>query len=300
MSERRHKDSTLPPIRTLRAVLLPALAGVFITSLFALSVVWQASGKSTVAAPQGPDLDYSKFSHSSQRHASLGCTSCHQRGDNSAKPTFPGHKACTTCHLAQFVTPMIPMCNICHSDTKGTNPPLKGFPITFKEGFNVKFDHAQHLTGSARPQAGCTGCHERALNRGAALSIPAGLAAHGECYVCHTPASKSAGGREIASCGVCHELRGYVRPSTNAPAFRASFSHAQHGPRQRLGCADCHTAAAGAPLSKQVSSPRPLQHFASGGLTCTSCHNGKKSFGGDLAFKDCKRCHTGPTFRVAS
>src|SRR5258705_13042762 len=46
---------------------------------------------STLSAinPQGPDLDYSKFLHSSQRHTSLACTACHERnGDNSALPRF--------------------------------------------------------------------------------------------------------------------------------------------------------------------------------------------------------------------
>src|SRR5437588_8412580 len=91
---------------------------------------------------QGPELDYSVFRHTSQRHASLACTACHQRGDNSATPAFPGHKACTSCHLTQFVTSSVPMCAICHTDVNGSNPPLKTFPASFKESFNVKFDHA--------------------------------------------------------------------------------------------------------------------------------------------------------------
>src|SRR5437588_12736219 len=90
------------------------------------------------ASAQGPELDYSSFRHTSQRHASLGCTACHQRGDNSATPAFPGHKACTSCHLTQFVTPSVPMCAICHTDINGSNPALKTFPASFKESFNVK------------------------------------------------------------------------------------------------------------------------------------------------------------------
>jgi hypothetical protein len=119
---------------------------------------------------QGPEIDYSKFLHTSQRHSSLACTSCHARTDNSATPRFPGHKACTDCHRGQFTTPAIPMCLICHTDTKSSNPPLKSFPASFNERFNVKFDHAQHMRGSARPQQGCNGCHAPA-NRGVALSI---------------------------------------------------------------------------------------------------------------------------------
>src|SRR5687767_1572294 len=157
---------------------------------------------------QGPEIDYSKFLHSSARHRSLACTSCHERADNSATPRFPGHKACTDCHRGQFTTPAIPMCVICHTDTKSNNPPLKNFPAAFNEPFNVKFDHAQHMRGAARPPQGCNGCHMPA-NRGVALSIPANLAAHNGCYTCHTSSSKTSTGREIASCGVCHDQKPY-------------------------------------------------------------------------------------------
>ena len=286
-----------------RRVLSVVALFVAVGSVFALAlngnILKRAESKSSLT-PQGAELDYSKFTHTSQKHASLACTSCHQRtADNSVKPLFPGHKACTNCHLAQFVTAAVPMCLICHSDVKGKDPPRKAFPSDFKEKFNVKFDHVQHMTGSARPEKGCVGCHDRPLNRGVALSIPAGLTAHNDCYICHTPSSKASAGREIASCGVCHDQKPFVRTSTNARAYRAGFSHRDHGPRERLECAACHSLTAGLPPTRQVSSPRTAEHLgAVGGMSCMTCHNGRRSFGGDLAFKDCKRCHTGPTFRT--
>jgi len=249
--------------------------------------------------PQGNDLDYSKFLHTSQRHASAACSSCHHRNDSSARPSFPGHKDCTGCHLSQFTTPNVPMCSICHANVNGSNPPLKSFPDNFKEAFNIRFDHAQHMTGAARPKNGCTACHSSSLRRGVALSIPANLAAHDQCYTCHTPNSQ-ANGRDIASCGVCHDRKSYSRTSTDASAFRFAFGHAQHGARQRLGCTDCHNYTAGLPQKRQVSSSRALEHFPSGNNTCAACHNGKRAFGGDLDFKDCRRCHTGNSFRVGT
>jgi c(7)-type cytochrome triheme protein len=255
---------------------------------------------SVVAFGQGPELDYSTFKHTSQRHTSLACTDCHQRtADNSAKPAFPGHSACINCHRNQFFSSSSPICTICHSDVNTAKAPLKSFPANFKERFNVKFDHAQHMTAAARPKNGCSACHASGLNRGVGISILNGLSAHSQCYVCHTPVSKSASGKELASCGVCHDAKPFARTSTNAAAFRASFSHAQHGPRQRLECAACHSLTAGLPQGKQVSSPRTAEHFSvGGGQSCLSCHNGKRSFGGDLAFKDCRRCHAGATFRL--
>ena len=243
--------------------------------------------------------DYSKFLHSSQRHSSLACNSCHERSDNSATPRFPGHKACTDCHRSQFTTPQVPMCKICHTDISSNNPPLKNFPASFNEPFNVKFDHAQHNTGSARPQRGCGGCHGSPINRGAGYAIPANITAHNNCYTCHTPSSKSNAGREIASCGVCHDQKAYRPTTAAARSYRYAFSHADHGTRERLACADCHKLNTGAAQTRQVSSPSAAEHFSTTrGMTCVTCHNGKRSFGGDLDFKDCKRCHTGPTFRM--
>jgi c(7)-type cytochrome triheme protein len=255
---------------------------------------------SSSAENQGPDLDYSNFKHTSQRHASQGCTACHIRtSDNSATPQFPGHKACIDCHASQFLTPNTPMCFICHSDVNGSNPPRKTFPSRFNESFNVKFDHAQHNTGSGRPQSGCQACHTQLGRSAAAMSIPSSISAHNQCYTCHKPGSTSAAGREIASCGVCHETKTYSRTSINARTFRYAFSHAKHGNAQRLACADCHRLTGGLPQGRQASSPAAAEHFpANRETTCLTCHNGKRAFGGDLAFKDCRRCHTSSNFKM--
>lgn len=253
----------------------------------------------TAVRAQGPEVDYSKFLHTSQRHASLLCNSCHQRSDNSATPKFPGHSACTSCHLGQFTTPKIPMCLICHTDVSGNKPPLRNFPTSFKETFNVNFDHAQHLTEKTKPKAGCNACHAGLVNRGFGLSIPANIQAHDICYSCHTPESKTSAGKEMASCGVCHSQRAYTPTSTNSRVFRFAFSHARHGTRERLACTDCHRVTAGLAQAKQVSSPAAQQHFPAGRTqNCSSCHNGKRTFGGDLGFNSCKRCHSGQTFRM--
>jgi c(7)-type cytochrome triheme protein len=243
--------------------------------------------------------DYSKFLHTSSKHASLGCNDCHRRSDNSTRPSFPGHKACTGCHLTQFTTPTLPMCSICHENVNGNDPPRKAFPDRFNESFNMKFDHAQHLTGAARPKSGCASCHSGSLRRGAALSIPAGIAAHNGCYTCHTP-NAQANGRDLASCGVCHETKTYSRTPTTSAAYNYAFRHADHTTRQRLDCDDCHNATRGLPQKRQVSSTRPQEHFPSGNNTCATCHSGRRAFGGDSDFKACRRCHTGTSFRMGA
>lgn len=265
-------------------------------AVFGLAIFFNSAARTSPAGPPAPQEQprtFKNFSHATPAHRGASCDSCHARADNSAQPRLPGHKACTDCHLQQFVTaPDLPMCAICHTDLSARNPPVKNFPSL--RSFNARFDHAQHTTGGGRPERGCAACHAPA-RRGVALSIPAGLGAHARCYECHTPQSTFAG-RDISSCGACHQLAPYSRTPTNARAFRLGFSHAEHGPRQRLDCAACHTVAAGLPQSRQVSSPRPSQHFPPArARTCATCHDNRRAFGGE-DFADCKRCHTGRTF----
>ncbi|HYX43324.1 MAG TPA: hypothetical protein VE821_16575, partial [Pyrinomonadaceae bacterium] len=171
---------------------------------FAILCVWSAAHSRAVAptapepaAQEQPTPDFSKFRHDSDKHRSLACSACHERAsDNSVKPSYegkaslPGHKACTDCHLPQFVQANIPMCNICHTSVENNqNPPVKDFPGL--QSFNARFDHAQHNTGGARPAAGCAACHTPQGRRASAMSIPAHLNAHAECYTCHTPNAQS-------------------------------------------------------------------------------------------------------------
>jgi c(7)-type cytochrome triheme protein len=282
------------------------VVALIVVAVFAVSAISSSRADSRRASDAGsnaargdepPDAqDYSKFSHASRQHASLACDSCHRRAaGNSAAPRLPGHKACTDCHLPQFVTPNAPLCSICHASVEGENPPVKNFPALLS--FNARFDHAQHATGAARPAQGCAACHQTPARRAAALSIPAGTGAHAECYTCHKPDAQAAG-RDIASCGVCHAPAArYARTPASAPAFSVGFSHAAHGARQRLACADCHQTRAGLPQSQQVTAPRAAEHFATPAVkSCASCHDGRRAFG-EAGFADCRRCHRGPTFR---
>jgi c(7)-type cytochrome triheme protein len=141
----------------------------------------------------------------------------------------------------------------------------------------------------------CSRCHKPTAG-GAALSIPAGFNAHTTCYQCHAPRAQAAG-RDISSCGTCHKPGKLARPAVMKRAFRVSFSHARHGPQQKLRCDDCHSVRAAAGQSGEVSSPAAAQHFGSNrAQSCMTCHNNQRAFGGD-DFSDCKRCHTGASFR---
>jgi c(7)-type cytochrome triheme protein len=231
--------------------------------------------------------DYGKFQHSNPNHSRLPCLLCHRREGNAPRPTLPGasgHLPCAGCHAQQFANSDGPICSICHTDAKAGT--LKSFPRL--KSFRVKFDHAQHVR---KGSSNCAACHRPARN-GVALSIPAGFSAHTTCYGCHTPRAES-GGRDISSCGTCHQLGGYSRTTVNARAFRVGFDHAKH---KKVTCNECHSVRPGMPQKKQVTAPEPLNHHATGrGQSCRTCHDGKRAFGGD-DFTACKRCHTGTTW----
>lgn len=247
-------------------------------------------GAGESALGQEPSGDFSKFLHSSPNHARMPCLLCHRRESNSPRPNLPGgsgHVPCSGCHAQQFANSESPICTICHSDAR--SGALKSFPRL--KSFLVNFDHARHLNMS---NVSCGTCH-RAARGGVALSIPVGFNAHTTCYGCHAPRAKS-GGRDISSCGTCHKLGSYTRTPEWTTAFRMNFSHAKHGPAQKLACKDCHQVRTRLLQRRQVTTPEAANHRASGRTqSCMTCHDGKSAFGGD-DFSVCKRCHTGTTW----
>jgi len=234
-----------------------------------------------------PNADFSTFRHTNAEHARFPCALCHERKDNSPTPKFSAHLPCAGCHVAQFADNKSAICTICHTNPTETAA-LKSFPAL--KSFNVVFDHAKHLG-----QTNCATCHKPARG-GVAQSIPAGLSAHNTCFVCHSPGAKS-GENNIDSCSVCHQTGKSAKVSDWAQTFETTpFTHAKH----KLECAVCHTVKAGAGRGRQVTTALVARmHFPpSGTLSCASCHNNKRAFGGD-DFQDCRRCHRGNNFKFS-
>ena len=264
-----------------------------------LNQVVPGSGFNRTIAAVGPanasvqSTDYSQFKHDNPQHARLPCLLCHRRETNTARPTLPGksnHEPCTGCHAQQFSDSTNPICTICHTNIQAGK--VKPFPPL--QSFNAKFDHASHVSVGTT----CATCH-RPQRRGIALSIPAGLKAHSICFACHTPNAKpnDSNRRNLSSCGTCHDLGRHVWPSERATAFRFGFSHKNHGASQNLSCGACHRMISGSPTGRQVTSPVALNHHAPArAVSCKTCHNGKRAFGGD-DFSVCTRCHQGSSWR---
>ena len=234
-------------------------------------VLITASETPEAIAVRASDRTFKEFSHNIPQHKEFECRSCHRREGGKTGLEFAGHDSCVGCHISQFTNPeQQTMCIICHADMNASPPTMQELPTKFREGFNMKFVHASHISGEGRPPEGCASCHEPA---GAGKTIPIGVQAHTTCYTCHTPESN------IGSCNVCHELAPYRRTPPGRYVFRAVFSHREHSGAQGLSCNDCHSVRAGAEGS-QVTNIAAQEHTGPGN-NCASCHNGSRAFGGN-------------------
>lgn len=270
-------------------------------AIFAASVVaiyTSNTGSSTVSAGDNAPgsaeeratapaaADHSRFRHSDAQHARMPCLLCHVRSVGLTTPKMPGHQPCAACHVEQFADSSGAICTICH--TNAATGAVKRFPPL--RSFNIRFDHGRH-----RRQTSCSTCHSP-TRRGVALSVPSGASAHRSCFQCHGPQTEI-GGRNIGSCGTCHQPGRPIRASDGAKAFGMNFNHGEHSQRGKLGCASCHNVIAGATRGQQVSSPVAAMHFPPAGrVSCGSCHDNKRAFG-TADFANCKRCHEGSSFK---
>lgn len=284
----------------LLVLLLVVFVGVPVTTVlssddvafFDESVFKTLSGnfKSTPAQESG--ADFSKYSHVKPTHARLPCLLCHRRDSNSPRPQRTGHMPCAGCHSQQFANSGSPICTICHNNVQTGS--VKPFPSL--KSHNMRFNHQRHVTGAGRTRQGCATCH-RPERRGLSLSIPSGSSAHTTCFQCHAARAQS-NGRDISSCSTCHGSGGYRRTPELARAFKVGFSHANHGASQKLSCNECHSVRAGMSQGRQVTSPAPKMHHATGNAkSCISCHDNSRAFG-EGKFSDCQKCHKGTTWRT--
>lgn len=278
---------------TLKAIFVSVALAVFAASCFQqarkAAPTITATNTNLPMTERISDKDYGAFSHSVPEHNEVNCDSCHQRESGAARLAFPGHDSCISCHMNAFTNTKSGICANCHTDVQTVPATMKAFPARFIEGFNMKFNHAAHMTGDARPPEGCASCHSPA---GASQSIPSGISAHSTCYTCHTPESN------VGSCSVCHTIAPYNRTPATSNVIKAVFRHSDHTPRQGVNCAECHTVRASATQSRQVSAPSAVEHVSAGeGVSCRTCHNDRRAFG-DSNFSNCGKCHTGSGFKL--
>ena len=287
----------------------------------------------TAATPAQSPPNYERFTHQThlgvvkvpgtfQAHE-LKCDSCHDQRDLASNlvPTtnrnkqqllkFPGHKACVECHVQQFTSLPQKTCTICHDTKQGltARPPQHDFPPRYD--FNAVFDskqHETHVTYSlpSGEKTSCNFCHKQTDK-----PKPIGVAAHTECYVCHSPASGDQKAAQKSGCAVCHteqrsdDVSVYGRPSK---AYGALFTHKTHVGYVNGDCRACHTISGGynqnSPATVKITAHAKGEQAA--GKGCFTCHDGAQHYGrtvfsgepGSEGGGSCNKCHTRPDGKV--
>ena len=276
--------------------------------------------------PGQTEKDYSKFLHKDHAGAvkvpgtaqtkNLDCAYCHERNADATiaqirvgttkrneklQLKFPGHKACTECHIQQFTAQPLKTCTICHDSSQAltTRPPQRDFPKRYD--FNAFFDAKQHDAHinyklPDNKEVGCAFCH-KPRSKPAAL----GIAVHNECFVCHAPGSGDQKASKKSDCASCHtqmaETVSYFAAKYTSRAWGAQFTHRKHANELNINCQSCHTISGGynQPVPTSIKTKQHLGDAERGGRGCFSCHdggthNGRAVFSGE-AFNSCDRCH---------
>jgi hypothetical protein len=283
------------------------VASVLLVSISLLSVSAQKQRTPVKRPPASarPGIDYSRFSHATEKHKGA-CNTCHrvptdnwkQVGDFPDVADYPGHHACVSCHRPQFFKGAKPViCSVCHSKVSPRDDARFAFrnPLVPRQ-FLIEFPHDKHQDVIAK-------IHTQAEPQ--LRFIRAGFTAgpenthYNNCEICHAPRSTSpsapAAGWPDAFVPDAASFK--ASPASHASCFNCHWK-AQEPTNDN--CAGCHklsdkpyvAADTIARFSMKFRHARE-QHVAE----CTTCHiNITKSatlrgLKPDVPITACSECH---------
>lgn len=211
--------------------------------------------------------DYSKFSHSTQKHQSA-CNTCHKITSPDIKD-YPSHDACVSCHRPQFFRGARPaICSVCHSKTSPRDEARFAFrnPASTLQ-FTIEFPHDRHqdvialLRFAHPPQQynNCTICH--APRTPTFKAVPTG---HASCFNCHWKSQQPV----ADNCNGCHKLTTPHAPIDQHSRISIKFIHEGGGERKQhvAECTTCHINITKAATLRGLKPDVPI-------TSCTECHN---------------------------
>jgi hypothetical protein len=201
--------------------------------------------RSTNRPPAG--LDYSTFSHRSDKHRSLACGKCHLAPTVNWQTAsgfpdvsdFPTHSACSGCHRSQFFKGARPdICSICHTKVSPRGKERFAFEKpTQPSQFGIVFPHDRHQDVIALDRSEIRGdaAHARFLTR-FILDNPQ---LYNNCTICHVTEK----GTPMPSGGFQDAFQPPAGTFKTAPTGHDScFScHWKNQAPTQRDCAGCHS-----------------------------------------------------------
>ncbi len=245
-------------------------------------------------------IDYSKFSHATNKHQAA-CNTCHKIPSHNWQKVrdfpditdYPDHDACASCHRQQFFRgARPPICTVCHTKVSPRDDARFRFrkPDSPRQ-FTIEFPHDKHQDVIARlhwrpKQPGifrrvsfttqeqeqnynnCTICHANRkdphgwVNTFAIVddTFKSVPTSHSSCFSCHWKSQPPVNN----DCAGCHKLATQTlfvdAPTRISPRFR-------HGREQHVAeCTACHINITKASSLRGLTPDVPI-------TSCTECHN---------------------------
>jgi LSD1 subclass zinc finger protein len=235
-------------------------------------------------AQRRPVVDYSKFSHATQKHQAA-CNTCHKLPTKdwmkvSSYPDvadYPDHNTCVSCHRPQFFRGARPViCSVCHTKTSPRDEVRLAFrnPAA-KQQFAMEFPHDKHQDVialrqpppiqaafahvSAQNYNNCTICHSQRT-----ATFKAAPTDHASCFNCHWKSQSPV----AANCNGCHKLTTPFMANDQPARISMKFIHEGGGERKQhvAECTTCHINITKAESLRGLKPDVPI-------TGCTECHN---------------------------
>ena len=282
-------------------------------------------------AQRRPAIDYSKFSHSTQKHQAA-CKTCHKVPTKEWMKTssypdivdYPDHDACVSCHRPQFFKgARPPICSVCHSKTSPRDDVRHAFrnPAS-RQQFTIEFPHDKHqdviaLFRTPRPKSlafahapvqnyyNCTICHAQSNTiptpppsgwtdgfAPTAATFRTSPLDHASCFNCHWKAQPPV----AEDCKGCHKLTTPSAARDLPTRISIKFMH-EGGSEKKQHVAECTTCHINITKAVSLRGLKPDVPITA----CTECHNKdglRQDLNKELVAVDknrafvCAYCHT--------
>ena len=265
-----------------------------------------------------PSVDYSKFSHSTEKHKG-SCDTCHKgptrnwqkAGDFPDVADYPDHDACVSCHRRQFFRgARPPICTVCHTKVS----PRDDARFTFRDPavmrqFSIQFPHDKHQDVIAQVSP-VVKPRRQVEFRSASYRFNSNIQddktkTYNNCVICHASGARDpiapAGGWVDSFAPDAASFKAV--PTSHASCFNC---HWRSQPPVSNDCKGCHKPAT--PYRATASPARISMKFRHGReqhvAECTACHinitkaSSLQGLKPDVPITSCTECHNKDGLRL--
>lgn len=322
MTNARLNMSTIPHgsggARTARAAFCAASLFILLAASFPEVALAQRRTPRRPTRRAQPAIDYSKFSHATEKHKQA-CNTCHKAPTKNWQKAgtfpdvadYPDHDACVSCHRRQFFRgARPPICTVCHTKVSPRDDARFAFrdPAALRQ-FTIEFPHDKHQDVIARTWKVA---EPRALIEFRTVAFAVKTAAQDDKT------------KTYNNCAICHAA-GATNPLPPAGGWVDSFSPDaatfKAVPTSHSSCFNCHWKSQ-VPVSsdckgchklttsyRAIASPMRIsmkfrhgreQHLAE----CTTCHinitkaSSLRGLKPDVPITSCTECHNKDGLRL--